>query len=290
MQGKKVLVYGEILVDSVGGKNWHPGGAPFNVACHLKGMRIEPLFVSGIGRDEIGKFLLKKVMNWGIDKSSISILDKPSGLVEVTISNGEPSYNILDMRAFDYIEYPSENLIKDSKLLYFGSLAIRSIKSFETLKLIKNNFKGIIFVDINIRHPWFNLETFNDFLYGVTWLKVNHHELDELVSSELTIKDKIIRLSEIYSIKNIICTLGEDGVLLYSSKDKIFTESGVEKVTEFKNSMGAGDAFSASAIKSILNNEDNKTLLNKSVIFASSICSIEGAIPEDKSFYSQDIL
>lgn len=290
MQSKKVLVYGEILVDSVEGENWHPGGAPFNVACHLKGMGLEPLFISGIGQDDIGEFLLKKVRNWGISEDGLTIVDKPSGLVDVKIKNGEPSYNILESRAYDYIEFPTEDLTKGASLLYFGSLATRSSKSLQTLKAIKENFTGITFADINIRHPWFQLSDFKDFLYGITWLKVNHHELDELIDNKLTMKEKIITLSDLYSIENIICTLGKDGVLLYSSVENSFVESNIKKVTEFKNSMGAGDAFSASAIKSILNKAAKISLLKESVAFASLICSIEGAIPEDKSFYNQEVL
>lgn len=289
MSDKKLLIFGEILVDSVEGENWHPGGAPFNVACHLKGFGLNPFFISGLGKDDIGNFLMDKVSAWELDISGISINDKPSGLVDVSIKNGEPSYEILNDRAYDYIEEPDSKLINNSDFLYYGSLAIRSKKSFNTLKSIKNNFKGTVFVDINIRHPWFDFEIFEPFLEGIDWLKVNHHELDELWRADGSLKDKISGLSNRYDIKNIICTMGEDGVTLYYSSTKTFIQCDIKKVKDFKNTIGAGDAFSAMTINSILLNKDKEELLKKSVNFASSICSLEGAIPKNKDLYKQVI-
>lgn len=289
MSGKKLLIFGEILVDWVEGENWHPGGAPYNVASHLKGFGLDPLFISGLGKDDIGTFLMDKVKSWEMDTTGITINDKPSGLVQVSINKGEPSYDILSERSYDYIEKPDLESIKDADFLYYGSLAIRSQKSFESLKYIKENFKGITFVDINIRHPWFDFKKIEPYLNNIDWLKVNHHELDELYSENGDIKSKLEGFSKQYNIKNIICTMGEQGVILYSSDENSFTTSDIKKVENFKNSMGAGDAFAAMSIKSILSKAPKDKLLNNAVNFASSICSLEGAIPKDKTFYKQEI-
>ena len=50
----KPLIYGEILFDIFPGDKKVLGGAPFNVAWHLQGFGLAPLFMSRIGEDAEG--------------------------------------------------------------------------------------------------------------------------------------------------------------------------------------------------------------------------------------------
>ena len=50
----KVAVFGEVLWDIIEGKEYI-GGAPFNLACHLKKLGVDVIFISAVGNDERGK-------------------------------------------------------------------------------------------------------------------------------------------------------------------------------------------------------------------------------------------
>lgn len=283
---KKIIIFGEVLVDNVGDQ-WHPGGAPFNVASHLRALGQDPLFISAIGNDDIGDFLLKQASSWEIDLSGIQKNNYPSGLVDVHIDNGEPTYEILDNRAYDYIDNNLNIDLTKADILYYGSLALRNSTSRSSLNSIIKQFNGTVFVDINIRHPWFSLDSYKSYITDIDWLKLNHHELFEVIDGTEDIEHAIKQLSMQNNIKNIICTRGKDDVILYSrKKDAFFYKKTIEN-QNIKTTVGAGDSFAASVIDSIKKDEDYKLLLSRAVKISSEVCGINGAIPEDKSFYDR---
>jgi fructokinase len=49
-EGRPVIV-GEVLFDTLPSGEAMLGGAPFNVAWHLKGFGLDPLFISKVGED-----------------------------------------------------------------------------------------------------------------------------------------------------------------------------------------------------------------------------------------------
>lgn len=279
-----ILIFGEILVDIID-NSWYPGGAPFNVACHLKGMNLKPVIISKIGNDDMGKYLLDIALKKNLNTDYIKTDIYKTGAVEVNIREGEPFFSIIENRAYDYIDPPNVKTAKSSSLLYYGSLAVRSEKSYNSLLKIKEEFNGITFMDINIRKPWFNLEKIEPLLTDIHWLKINSEELNIIAGSSSTIEENINYLSNKYSIGNIICTLGAKGAKLYSSEDQILYSIQGKKIENFINSVGAGDAFSASVISSIINGESGKVLLQKANNFASKVCSLKSAIPESINFY-----
>lgn len=283
---KRIIVFGEVLVDKVNDQ-WHPGGAPFNVASHLRALGQDPLFISAIGKDEIGNFLLKKASEWGIDLNGIQKNSYPSGLVDIHIKNNEPNYEILNNRAYDYIDNNLNIDITNTDILYYGSLALRNNTTRNTLDSIIKNFEGTKFVDINIRHPWFSLENFRPYMTDIDWLKINHLELFEIIDGTEDIEHAIKQLSKQYNITNIICTRGKEDVILYSqSTDNFYYKKTIEN-RNIKTTVGAGDSFAAAVIDSIKKGEDYKVLLSRAVKISSEVCGINGAIPEDKSFYNR---
>lgn len=275
----KVLVFGEVLVDKINGK-FHPGGAPFNVACHLKGFGLEPDFISAIGMDDVGKLLTEYIDRKQLKKEHIQINDWPTGVVEVEIIDNEPSFTILEDRSWDYIEY-DRNLNPDNyDLLYYGTLASRSNMNLETLIKIKKKFSKTIFVDLNIRDPFFNLKRVEELITNIDYLKVNKEELNRIESGD-DINTQIRTLSKRYRIKKIICTMGDKGVIYFDGRD--ITNWKIIPVKNFKDAVGAGDSFSAYFISSLL--QHNKEDIEGGCSFASKICTLNGALPEDSGFY-----
>ena len=49
--------------------------------------------------------------------------------------------------------------------------------------------------------------------------------------------------------------------------------------------MGAGDAFASVLAAGVMTGMDGSAILREAVDFASAICSVEGAIPEETGYY-----
>ena len=179
-----VIVFGEVLFD-IFPEERHLGGAPFNFALHLHRLGIPIIFVSRIGKDNLGKEILSfaqknKFPALGIQSDS----EKPTG--EVVISPnafGGPRFEILADRAYDFIAPdPLLDSLKDLSWVYFGSLAQRNFVSRQTIqKFIKDRKgKGKVVLDLNLRPPFYNYSIVESSLVHCDLLKVNGQELDEL--------------------------------------------------------------------------------------------------------------
>jgi fructokinase len=288
---KDILIFGEVLFDVFGAGEEKLGGAPFNVAWHLKGFGLDPLFISGIGQDKRGKRVLKLMTEWNMDKRGLYINEKSStGVVNVFIDKKGPTFDIPFGQAFDHININDLSLFDITDIepfLYHGSLALRSEENFNVLKSIKEMLSPEIFVDINLRTPWWKKEKVLKLIREAKWLKLNDIEFNELFNSNI---DKVV-LSNIcyhFGLDSIILTKGEEGA-------EIFAETGcylkaknrVEK--NIVDTVGAGDAFSAVFIYGLINKWDYNVALSRAVNFATDICMIRGALPSDIKFYKKHL-
>lgn len=75
----------------------HLGGAPLNVAYHLSKLGCSAWVVSSVGDDANGRELLRQLDDWDLPTELISTKsDKPTGLVNVTVDQGSPTYHIVE--------------------------------------------------------------------------------------------------------------------------------------------------------------------------------------------------
>ena len=180
------VIFGEVLFDCFPDGNSVLGGAPFNVAWHLNAFGMSPLFISRVGKDVLGKKVITTMQDWNMDTSGLQIdTDHPTGSVDITFDDGEPRYSIVQHRAYDYID--AEHIdqaglssVSGSGVLYHGSLALRNQQSRDALSQLKQHHNGSIFLDVNLRDPWWQ----KDFVLALTddadWVKLNEGELISL--------------------------------------------------------------------------------------------------------------
>ena len=79
----------------------------------------------------------------------------PTGQVRVQIEQNEPTYDIIHPVAWDKIHVPAR--LPEFALLYHGSLALRSAESRSSCEELRKNASNgttTIFVDVNLRSPW----------------------------------------------------------------------------------------------------------------------------------------
>lgn len=291
-----IFVIGEVLFDLLP-QGKQPGGAPLNFAFHLNGLGNDVHFISRIGKDILGQELLEIMKEWNIDTRFIQI-DHSHRTGEVPVSldkNGTPQFKILEDRAFDYIEEPEfETLVVEAEpsIIYFGTLAQRSPVSRRTINSILKKLSGSckVFLDLNLRAPYYNTLTIEQSLCHADIVKVSSDELEVLrkVFSDIGGKNEMdfVRcLQNKMKIDWICVTMGETGCHSYTCGNNEPLIQSAFKAESFVNSMGAGDAFSAMLAHGIRKGWPEQEILEKASLFASESCKIEGALPKVKSFY-----
>ncbi len=155
------VIFGEMLWDMLPtGKQ--PGGAPMNVAIHLKNFGADPYFISRIGSDDMGEELMTYLNDKELDTNYIQTGNTHlTGIVKVNLANKtEVAYKIVQPVAWDYIQFTSSNkqLVSGADVFVYGSLAARSPQSRESLMQLLEVAKLKVF-DVNIRPPHFDRPT-----------------------------------------------------------------------------------------------------------------------------------
>lgn len=283
------VVFGEVLFDCFENGEAVLGGAPFNIAWHLRGFGLQPLFISRVGDDARGRRVLQAMTEWGLDTKGVQVDgEHPTGTVRVALKQGQPSFDILPDQAYDYID---RNLVRDAlgarrhSLLYHGSLIARQAVSAAALDWIRRD-RGIpIFVDINLRSPWWTPSLLPGYLQNSRWVKLNDAELrliDDTGNSDVELAATALRGR--YGLDLLILTLGADGALFLTKNTYLRGRPGT--VSRLVDTVGAGDAFSAVVILGLLLNWRKEIILQRAIEFAASVCSIRGATIRDNGFYA----
>ncbi len=275
---------GEILWD-VFPEGKRLGGAPanFSYIAHALGARAFP--VSAVGRDSEGAEILTRLQQLGLTARFIQEdPDHATGRVEVTVSDkGVPSYEIKESVAWDHIGYTGEldHLAAGLDALCFGSLAQRSKVSRKTIRhfIERAETASIRLLDINLRLDYYDAGIIDQSLRMCNWLKLNEEEL-ETVSDLLGIpgaaETRIMGLRDRYDLDLIAVTLGADGSRLITGD--IDHRVNAEPV-EIKDTVGAGDAFSAALVTSALAGLEIGKCHEHAARMATYLCRNSGATP-----------
>ena len=279
------VIFGEVLFDCFPDGSRVLGGAPFNVAWHCQAFGLSPLFISRVGNDPLGFEIRRAMLDWGMDTSGLQMdSSHPTGIVNVTLKKGEPTYEIVADSAWDFIQFDAIPPLKKCTLLYHGSLTLRNSTSACSLKTLKQNCNGASFIDVNIRQPWWD-KTYIEYIFNHSqWIKVNEEELSFIVPQENTIEDKIQYLLSEKGMELVIVTRGKQGAMAVTATDNQYTVK-PEPATHVVDTVGAGDAFSSIMILGKLKNWDIQVSLQRAQNFASAIVGHRGACVHDKNFY-----
>jgi fructokinase len=285
------IVFGEVLFDHFPDRRSVLGGAPFNVAWHLQGFGAQPLFVSRIGDDSEGRIVGGRMTEWGMDLAGLQTDPTcPTGAVEVTFDHGDPSFNIIPDQAYDHID--TEQAVAavhevTPALLYHGSLIARAPESAAALGSLRADPHLPVFVDVNLRPPWWTSANVTDALSRASWAKLNHDELTTLAGGGDPAAIDPQAFLHRYTLRALIVTRGAQGAT-------VVTDAGVSHgepvpVPDLVDTVGAGDAFSAVMIMGLLKDWPLPTALRRALAFASAICGIRGATSADRTLYDRHL-
>jgi fructokinase len=279
----KVAGIGEVLWDQLP-QGDVLGGAPANVAYHAGQLGAESYIISAIGNDKLGNEIISRLSTKKINLL-INRVAYPTGTVKVTLDdNGVPDFIITKDVAWDYIELTNDtiSLAKQLDAVCFGSLAQRNTVSHNAivkfLNLVPENALKIF--DINLRQQFYDKELINESLMFSNILKINDDELfiiSKLFGWEGAEEYICRKLIDNYSLKQLAYTCGTKGSYLYSKEEKSFLETPVVKV---KDTVGAGDSFTAALMVSLLNGGTLSKCHALAVDISAFVCENDGAMPE----------
>ena len=152
VDSERPLIFGEVLYDCFPDGQAILGGAPFNVAWHLQGFGLAPLFISRVGDDALGRRVREAMHSHGMDTSGLQLDSAhPTGRVTITLSGGGHDFDITPDQAYDYIDREALPSMPETALFYHGSLASRSPVSAQTLAFLRRHYAGRCLVDVNLR-------------------------------------------------------------------------------------------------------------------------------------------
>ncbi|MCW8845520.1 MAG: carbohydrate kinase [Gammaproteobacteria bacterium] len=279
-------IFGEVLFDHFPDGRRILGGAPFNVAWHLQAFGAAPFLVSRVGSDDDGSAVQSAMTKWGMDTGGLAVdASLPTGQVRVHIEHNEPTYDIVHPAAWDAIELPA--LLPEFALLYQGSLALRNADSLGTCKKLREKAAAggsMVFLDVNLRSPWWNRAGVLQSMQGADWVKLNGDELDLLAPAGGEPEQRAGTLLKRFDLDGLLLTNGSRGAVL-------LTAGGGRRVTkpqagiEIKDTVGAGDAMASVMILGLLKGWNLQLSLDRAQAFASAIVSRRGATVPEPAFY-----
>lgn len=281
---QEISIFGEVLFDCFPSGEKILGGAPFNVAWHLQAFGQQPRFISRVGSDDAGERIRHAMQHWGMRTTWLQTdAHRPTGEVRVSLQAGEPSYDIIEPAAYDFID---GQLLTElpSKLLYHGSLGLRNARSNAALDQLRRADPRTIFMDVNLRSPWWRRDQVLEWVGQADWIKLNeaefallHGETDDLPAAA---RDFLHQ----YGLRGVVVTRGERGAMVISQAQAPLQVAPV-RASRVVDTVGAGDAFSSVLLLGLNLDWPMRETLERAQDFASALVGQRGATVGDAVFY-----
>jgi len=320
MKKKRVICIGEALIDKIRNKSNQEftdflGGAPANVACALRKLKIDSIFIGSLGNDDYGKQFITKFNELGVNLDFLQ-LENDSSTRVVNVDRDqfgdrffsgfeESSHSCFadEVLSKKLIEKEILNLEKsflETKYLVTGTILLSSPKSAETIFFLlelSKKFEVKIVIDLNWREVFWDNSSFSSEISKAARVNLiknflNHAHVLKLAREEATLffedKNPLLISQQLSNRPDVIITDGKNPITWYIN--------GLQGITETPSSLkivdttGAGDAFLAGFISKLISSgyPSNKIEIHDCIKFA-SVCGLltclgEGAIEQQPSY------
>ncbi|MBM7869032.1 fructokinase [Clostridium pascui] len=270
----KIFTIGEALIDFISEQSGvelkgvnsfqkAPGGAPANVAAAVSILGGRSYFISKLGKDAFGDFLIETLKNVGVGTEYIFRTNKANtALAFVSLKeDGERDFSFYRNPSADMLLEENEicrNWFKEGDILHFCSVSLidapvrkAHIAAIEAVK----KAGGLISFDPNIRLPlWKNHAEYKsiirEFIKYADVLKVSEDELEFITG--INDEEKAIQWLLSFGIKVLLITRGSSGASAYFSGCEVSAEGFKVKAVD---TTGAGDSFIGAFLFKILSKD-----------------------------------
>ena len=280
----EVLCVGELLWDALPA-GLFLGGAPFNVACHLRAAGAAVTMVTRVGADQLGDEARRRVARFGVSTDLLQVdASLPTGFVRVSVADdGTAAYDILEPAAWDNLETTSALLHRAAaaQAVVFGTLAQRNGVTRNTLRRMLDT-RALKVLDVNLRPPYDDREIIRDALRRADVVKLNEEEMRRLASwfdLRGDLPRTVAMLAETFRCRTVCVTRGPHGAALWRH-GRWSEHPGFE--VEVRDTVGSGDAFLAVLLAGLLNGIDDDALLDHANLIGAYVATQHGAVPADQ--------
>ncbi|WP_320130233.1 sugar kinase [uncultured Sphaerochaeta sp.] len=270
-------------------------GAESNVAVGLSKLGHTSGWISKLGEDEFGEFIIRELRGEGVDTSRVlHTTEYPTGIMFKQFSADKESsvYYYRKGSAASTLcpQDLDEEYIKQAKILLVSgitpALGESCRKTLVRAIEIVHEQGGLVCFDPNIRRKLWSeeqaKETLQPFLDVSDIVLLGEDEAEILLNE--TMPEKIIEALRKHNVRWIAVKMGNKGAYVADSKHECFTPIYPMKVVD---SIGAGDAFNAGFLAGLLENrpiaECGKMASIMGAFAVSAPGDVEG-IPNRKTF------
>jgi fructokinase len=234
------------------------GGAPANFTVMAGRLGSHAAILSRIGRDDLGRQAVDLLDPMPADTEYLQIDPAhETGRVTVELKHGQPSYDIHEPAAWDFMELTDDwvRLAERADAICFGSLAQRSLESRQTIQTLAAQTPShcVRVFDVNLRSPFYSSEVLQESLSLATVMKLNDAEMPLVLGllglpvsepgDQMALRAGAEKLlAEFPTLRMVAVTRGGEGSLL-ASREGTHEHPGVK--TKVADTIGAGDAFTA---------------------------------------------
>jgi len=263
------------------------GGDTSNVALQLSKFNIPVKFITKIGNDVFGEIILKIWKEWDIDVTDVNISENFQTGIYFTFFENKITHRFIYKRensaSSNYTIYDAKKAnLEGLKIFHLSSISQAISKncleaSFIFLEECKKR-NIMISYDANYRKLLWSenfyksvaTHTIKNF---VDILSINIEEASIILDKDLSTEEIVKTLLD-FGPKIVALKLGEKGGFI-GNKDKIVY--GKPYYVEVVDTVGAGDAFTASVIFGVLNNWNIEKIIDFANYCASSVCKSVGS-------------
>ena len=273
------------------------GGAELNVAIGCSRLGLNAGWISNLGNDDFGKFILRNVRADNVDTSEVKLVDgyQTSVYFREVLSDGSS-------RSFYYRENSptstmkpedlNEEYFKKAKVLHITGVFPSILKNnqsiiLEAIKLAKKHNLLISF-DPNIRLKMWTKEEAKDFINSilpdVDILLIGDEETELLLEEQDL--EKAIKTFYDYGISKVVIKRGAKGAMGFDGGEVFYVDGIPPKA--LVDTVGAGDGFAAGFLTSMIKGES----FDDSIRFANAVGSLVVGVEGDNEglpFY-EDVL
>ncbi len=322
MKKKKVICIGEALIDRIRNKSNQGftdflGGAPANVACALRKLKIDSIFIGSLGSDDYGTKIITQFNELDVNLDFLQLNnDSSTRVVNVDRDQfGDRFFSGFEESSHSSFadEVLSKKLIEkkflnlkesflETKYLVTGTNLLSSSKSAETIFFIleqAKKFEVKIVIDLNWREVFWDQSSFSSEISKAARVNLirkflNHANVLKLAKEEATLFFEDENPSQIsHKLSNrpdVIITDGKNPIAWYINRLQGITETPTSQ--KIVDTTGAGDAFLAGFISKLISSgyPSNKLEIEDCIKFA-AVCGLltclgEGAI-EQQPYYEK---
>ena len=320
MKKKKVICIGEALIDRIRNKSNQGftnflGGAPANVACALRKLKIDSTFIGSLGCDDYGKKLITQFNELDVNLDFLQIHnDSSTRVVNVDrdqfgdrfFSSFEESSHlcfadeVLSKKLIKKEILNLEKLFVETKYLVTGTILLSSPISAETISFLlekAKKFEVKIVIDLNWRkvfwdHSSLSSEISNAARVNLIKKFLNHANVLKLAKEEATLffedENPLLISQQLFNRPDVVITDGKNPIAWYINGLRGITETPISQ--EIVDTTGAGDAFLAGLISKLITSgyPSNELEIEDCIKFA-GVCGLltclgEGAIEQQPDY------